>query len=262
MTVTTDEFRAKYGPWALVVGGSEGVGAEFSGKLAALGLDLVIVARKPGPLEEVAALCREAGVEVRTVTADVSDPLTALARVREVTDDVEVGLLVYMAGANTVNGPFTEIDIEKVRQVIAMNVGGQLEFTHHFGELMRVRGRGGIVLIGSNAGNVGTPRISHYGAAKAFSRIFSEAIWYELKPYGVDVLHLLLSFTATPAMARLGYDVSVADDPALVAQQGIDHLADGPVWVAGRSENVAEVDLRNSQMPRSEAVARVMLPPK
>lgn len=256
------DFSDKYGPWALVVGGSEGVGAHFSRKLAERGLNLVLIARKPGPLAEVAEECRALGVQVRAVTADVSEPLSALAVARAQTDDVEIGLLVFMAGANLAHGVFPDLEMDKVRKVIAMNVGGQTEFTHHYGALMKARGRGGIVLAGSLAGCVGSPSISHYAAAKAFSRIFSEAIWFELKPFGVDVLHLNLSFTATPAMVRLGYDVSTADDPELVAEEGIAHIADGPVWVAGGEANQAEAIRRMSHMPRSEAVASVVLPPR
>ncbi|MDI9918575.1 SDR family NAD(P)-dependent oxidoreductase, partial [Rhodococcus sp. IEGM 1379] len=44
----------QYGPWAVIAGGSEGVGAAFADELSKAGLNLVLVARKPGPLEETA----------------------------------------------------------------------------------------------------------------------------------------------------------------------------------------------------------------
>ncbi len=52
----------KYGPWALIAGGSEGVGAEFATQLAEQGFDLVLLARKDGPLQETAQVARSAGV--------------------------------------------------------------------------------------------------------------------------------------------------------------------------------------------------------
>jgi uncharacterized protein len=167
-----------------------------------------------------------------------------------------------MAGANLTRGVFPDVDLELARKVVAMNVDGQMEFTHHYAGLMKARGKGGVVLVGSLAGNVGTPMIAHYSAAKAFSRIFSEAIWFELKPFGVDVLHLNVNFTATPAMVRLGWDVSTAEDPEDVAEEGIQHIADGPVWVVGGQKNQDEALRRMAHMPRSEAVAGVTLPPR
>jgi short-subunit dehydrogenase len=258
----TASFKDKYGPWALVVGGSEGIGSAFARKLAERGLNLVLVARKPEPLEEAAAQIRKLGVEVVTLSTDVSKPREALAAVRATTDGLEVGFLLYMAGANLTRGVFPDIDLELARKVVAMNVDGQMEFTHHFAGPMKARGRGGIVLVGSLAGNVGSPMIAHYSASKAFSRIFSEAIWFELKPFGVDVLHLNISFTATPAMVRLGWDISAAEDPEDVAEEGINHIADGPVWVVGGKANQDEALRRTAHMPRSEAVASVVLPPR
>jgi short-subunit dehydrogenase len=256
------DFLTQYGPWALVIGGSEGIGASFARKLAERGLNLVLVARKPEPLEETAAHIRTLGVEVRTLSTDVSRPREALAQIRRLTDPLEIGFLLYMAGANLTRGVFPDVDLELARKVVAMNVDGQMEFTHHYAGCMKARGKGGVVLVGSLAGNVGTPMIAHYSAAKAFSRIFSEAIWFELKPFGVDVLHLNVNFTATPAMVRLGWDVSAAENPEDVAEEGIQHIADGPVWVVGGPRNQEESLRRLSHMPRSEAVASVTLPPR
>jgi short-subunit dehydrogenase len=201
-------------------------------------------------------------VQVLTLSTDVSQPREALAQIRRLTDPLEIGFLLYMAGANLTRGVFPDVDLELARKVVAMNVDGQMEFTHHYAGCMKARGKGGVVLVGSLAGNVGTPMIAHYSAAKAFSRIFSEAIWFELKPFGVDVLHLNVNFTATPAMVRLGWDVSAAEDPEDVAEEGILHIADGPVWVVGGPRNQEESLRRLSHMPRSEAVASVTLPPR
>jgi enoyl-[acyl-carrier-protein] reductase (NADH) len=66
---------AQYGPWALIAGGSEGVGAEFAQLLAAAGLNLVLVARNKDALEQTADRCRRNGGVVRTVQADLSAPV-------------------------------------------------------------------------------------------------------------------------------------------------------------------------------------------
>ena len=89
-----------YGPWAVIAGGSEGVGAGFADELSKIGINLVLIARKPGPLEETAAKARANGVEVRTLALDLLVP-DALDQIKAVTDDVEVGLLIFNAGANS-----------------------------------------------------------------------------------------------------------------------------------------------------------------
>lgn len=243
----------RYGPWALIVGGSEGVGAAFARKLAADGFKLVLVARKEPPLQELAEALRNQGTEVRTASVDMSKP-DALDRVRAVTDDVEVGLLIYNAGANNTRGAFFELDAEVSRSVIAVNVIGQSEFARHYGARMRERGCGGIILAGSMAGYMGAPSLATYCGAKAFSRIFTEALWAEGQAFGIDVLHLCIGLTATPAMRRLGYDLSAAQAPEDVAQEGLDNLTNGPVWIVGGARNRQTAIARSQIEGRAEAV--------
>jgi NAD(P)-dependent dehydrogenase (short-subunit alcohol dehydrogenase family) len=139
---------AKYGPWAVIPGGSEGIGACIATRLAKAGINSVLIARKPEPLEEVAAEVRALGTEARTLAMDLaSDDM--FDRIKDATADIEVGLLVYNAGASLRTGPFIEWDIADVEQVIRLNVLGQTRLSHHFGKQMAARGRGGIVLMGS-----------------------------------------------------------------------------------------------------------------
>src|SRR5689334_11414022 len=73
--MNADRFRARYGPWALIAGGSEGIGEAFAFGAAARGLNLVLVARKPQTLEDVAGRIRKQhGVEVRTEALDLAAP--------------------------------------------------------------------------------------------------------------------------------------------------------------------------------------------
>jgi short-subunit dehydrogenase len=249
----------KYGPWALIIGGSEGVGAAFARKLAAAGFNLVLVARKPGPLGDVEKELATGGTEVRSLSADMSQP-DAIDRVRTVTDDVEIGLLIYNAGANNIRGDFVELDPEVYRSVIGVTVIGQSEFAHHYGAMMRQRGRGGIILCGSTSGYMGAPSLAAYTAAKAFSRILSEALWVECRAFGIDVLHLNIGFTATPAMARLGYDLAAAQAPEQVAQEGLDNIANGPVWIAGGPANLELAIKRSTVENRAESILAFATP--
>jgi short-subunit dehydrogenase len=251
----------KYGPWALAIGGSEGVGAAFARKLAAGGFKLVLIARKLDPLHAVAAELRANGAEVRVLSVDMTQP-DALAKARTVTDDIEIGLLIYNAGANDTRGQFVELPKEVTQSVIAVNVLGQTDFARHYGALMCKRGRGGMILAGSLSGYMGSPTLAAYTASKAFSRIFTEALWAECKPFGVDVLHLNIGFTATPAMARLGIDISVAEAPEKVAQEGLDHIADGPTWIVSTKGNIERARKLAVVDGRAELIRSCAIPPR
>ncbi|WP_127782766.1 SDR family NAD(P)-dependent oxidoreductase [Rhodococcus sp. X156] len=247
MTDTSTIDAAKYGPWAVIAGGSEGVGSSFAEQLAAAGINLVLLARKPGPLEETAEKVRALGVEVRTLSVDLIAP-GAVEQIRAVTDPLEVGLFIFNAGANTYANEFVTADLTKVQEVIDLNITRQLELSQHFGALMKERGRGGIILLGSMAGYLGTEMIGIYAAAKAFSRVFAEGLWLELKAHDVDVLHLVLGVTRTPSMERHGLKMDLPGldvaAPADVAAEGLARITEGPVWVAGGEANFTNAKKR------------------
>lgn len=227
---------SKYGPCAVVAGGSEGVGAEFARQLAAAGINLVLIARKPDPLAETAETCRALGVEVRTLAVDLVSA-DAVTRIAEATSDLEVGLLIYNAGANTCSERFLDGALSDFGGVIDLNIGTMLALVQHFGRPMRDRRRGGILMVGSMAGYLGSMRHTVYGGVKAFGRIFAEGLWLELRDYGVDVLELVLGVTRTPAMERVGLNFDVPGmrvaNPADVAREGLEQLPHGPIHIAG-----------------------------
>jgi uncharacterized protein len=105
------------------------------------------------------------------------------------------------------------------------------------------------------AGYMGAWRHTVYAGAKAFSRMFAESLWLETRESGVDVLELVLGVTRTPAMERIGLNFDapgmIVNDPAEVAAEGLAHLADGPVWVAGGNAARAE---SNSAPDRARVV--------
>ncbi|MEO5666209.1 MAG: SDR family NAD(P)-dependent oxidoreductase [Nocardioides sp.] len=255
----------KYGPWAVIAGGSEGVGASFAHQLADAGLNLVLIARKPGPLEDTAAAVRRRGVEVRTLALDLLDPASVPAIV-SATSDVSVGLLIFNAGANSYGHDFIEGALDGHAGVIGLNISAQLALTHHFGGLMKSRGRGGIMLVGSLAGYLGSARQSVYGAVKAFSRVFAEGLWLELRDHDVDVLELVLGVTRTPAMERAGLNFDIpglnVGEPDDIAREGLAHLADGPVWIAGGNADAASkrigMDRTKLVLGAHEAMTRLL----
>jgi uncharacterized protein len=243
--------REQYGPWAVIAGGSEGVGRCFARRLARVGINLVLIARKPAPLMETAQeIEQESDVQVRTLQIDLTQP-DMLERIRVITDGLDVGLLIYNAGA--AQGPklLLEQSADEALSVVRLNVVGQTRLAQHFGRSMVQRGRGGILLVSSMAGVAGCYSLATYSASKAYTQSFGESLWAELQPHGVDVLVLMLARTRTPALARTEIaQGGLAADPDDMAEQGLAHLADGPVHVP---PHLLQAFQHLSAMPRREA---------
>jgi short-subunit dehydrogenase len=182
---------------------------------------------------------------VRTLALDLTagDALDAIAAA---TADLDVGLLIHNAGADSAATPYLDSTPGHVERLIALNITVPLALVRTFGVAMRDRGRGGILLTGSLSGDAGQAHHAVYGATKAFSRVFAEGLWAELAGRGVDVLELVLGLTRTPAMERLGVPFDLpgvpVSEPADVAYEGLAMLASGPVRYAG--DTVEGLDFR------------------
>jgi uncharacterized protein len=231
------DFVGKYGPWALIAGASEGIGASLADQLAARGIDLVLIARNGPLLDQVAARARdEHGVQTRVLVQDLTDP-DAAARVGEATEGLDVGLMVYNAGASDRTSEFLDNDVEYSHRQIELDCVGPIALAHHFGRAMRDRGRGGIVLVASLACVAGSATLAVYSAVKAFQHNFAEGLWAELRPHGVDVCCTPLGMTYTPAFARMGIDYDPQSHmlPDDVAREILENIGNGPVHVVGEN---------------------------
>ncbi len=222
------DFAQRYGPWAVVAGASEGVGASVARLLGARGINVVLIARREAALEEVAATIP---TQTKTVVLDLSEPAATDALV-EATNDLEVGLLIYNAGADPYMSRFLDKPVEVWRSMATRNCLTVLGTVHHFAGPMVARGHGGIVLVTSGAGWAGSAHIAVYGATKAFDRVLAEALWAELSPSGVDVLATVLGPTDTPAFRRIlnGRDFEGMAHPDDVALEMLDNLGEGPTF--------------------------------
>lgn len=246
-----ERFLARYGPWALVAGGSEGIGAAFARGIAARGLSLILVARRAAPLEALAqALRMEHRVEVRVLALDLGGPDLA-AQIGAL--DVEIGLVVYNAASSTI-GAFLEKPLDRHLHAVDVNCRGPLVVAHVLGNKMVARRRGGIVLMSSLVGTQGSPYIASYAATKAFNLVLGESLWHELQGQGVDVLACRAGATRTP-----GYEESRPDfggpvmEPAAVAEEALDALGKRPSLVAGGLNKLAAFFM-GKVMTRAQAV--------
>jgi len=247
-------FAARYGPWALVAGASDGIGASFAAALAARGVNLVLVARRASALDDLAAsLTRAHGVSVQTVVADFATPSgldTALSTTEE------VGLVVCNAALAPVES-YLDLSPDQVDTMVALNVRAAARLAHAYGRPMVDRGRGGVILLSSMGSFQGSALIAHYAATKAYLRVLAEGLWYEWRPYGVDVLACCPGLVATPTYHRgspaPGRLVPPPLHPDVVARQALAALGRRPVMVPGlRSRMTAVVA---GLLPRRVAIA-------
>jgi len=194
--VNVELFKRKYGPWALVTGGSSGIGAEFARQLGALGLNIVLVARREDRMEKLAAELRQLnGVSTRVVLADLSDT-EFISSIISATQDLEIGLLINVAGF-ALTGPLLDNPLDEELQLLNVNCRAPLLLSHHFGREMRERKRGGIIFLSSIVAFSAVPQWSNYAASKAYNLLLAEALGDELMNDGVDVLALTPGPTAT-----------------------------------------------------------------
>ncbi len=258
-------FAEKYGPWALVAGASDGLGAAFAEGLAERGVNVVLLARRQGALDEVAAgIADRTGAQTRTLAVDLAEK-DATATIAAATDDLDIGFLVYCAGADANFEPFLANPIETAEAMVHRNCVVPMQLCHHFAPAMVDRGRGGIVIFGSGAGLAGGPNMVAYGATKAFDMVFAEALWSELHDKGIDVIGLILGKTNTPSLRRLEHargvlgsedeapsDASSVDD---VVREAFENLGNGPTVMAGDMMRFAAQTL--GSLTRNEAVKLV-----
>lgn len=238
-----DSFYARYGPWALVAGGSLGMGAAYSRQLARQGLNVALVAEAADPLESLArSLAVEHGVETRALVIDLAAP-DMLAHLDAATRDIEIGLLVYNA-AHSVVGRFLDVALDDKVRMLDVNCRGPLLLSHHYGAHMAARRRGGIILMSSLSGFQGHAMVGTYAATKAFDLVLGEALWAELGERGVDVLAFCPGATRTPGFLgsnpRLTRGLSAplmeADD---TVAEALAALGRGPTRIAGRANRLA-----------------------
>jgi uncharacterized protein len=228
-------FKPRYGPWAVVAGASDGTGAEFSRQLAALGLNLLLVARREGPLTELAARLRSsAGVQVKTLQLDLSSP-GAGEKLLAAAAPHEVGLYVSNAGADPTGAHFLDQPIQAWRELIQRNIVTLTESCHGFARRMLPRCRGGLILMGSGAGLGGQPRVAVYSGTKGFDLNLAESLWVELQPHGIDVLSVVAPAMNTETLQKVmrsrGLDPTGLSEPRDVVRKALATLPDGPTCI-------------------------------
>ena len=244
-----------YGDWALVTGASAGIGATFARRLAAQGINLVLVARRADRLQSLAAeLGRAAGVEARVVAEDLERD-GVVDRIVERVGDLPVGILVNNAGFS-MHGRFDRVPRDKILGMVRVNCLAVAGLTHAFLPAMRARGRGAVIIVSSAAAYQPLGYAATYAATKAFDLMLGEALWAENRGSGVDVVVVSPGPVDTEFQAVAGEVPHPGASPESVVETAFTALGKKPSVVAGAFNKVRAWSVRLG--PRAQ-IARLAM---
>ena len=253
MRTSANSFRDRYGPWALIAGGSEGLGASFAETLASRGLNLILIARRQEILSAFAEqLIQKYHIQVESLVYDLTNGEALFSLIRSCSQK-DVGLLVYNAALAPV-GDFLDQPLQEHLNLLNLNCRSAITLAHAFGQRMVERGSGGIILVSSMAGLQGTAQVAHYAASKAYLKILGEGLWAELRPRGVDVLTCCAGLTHTPTFLKgnptwRGPRALPVMEPDQVVAETLSALGRKPVVIPGLINKLASC-LTQRLLPR------------
>jgi len=231
MTQANIDHRNQY---ALITGGTSGIGYELAKLFAQDGYNLILVARNKNRLSEVTAkLKQEFSVEITPLAKDLFNPYAA-EEIHDKTKEmgINIDVLVNDAGQGEW-GPFVETDIERDLEIIQLNISSLVSLTKYYLQDMVGRGEGKILMVGSEAGTMPMPLVAIYAATKAFVLSFSAALVSELKDKNITITALLPGAADTDffhkghAEDTVAYREGELMDPAEVAKDGYEALQKG-----------------------------------
>jgi NAD(P)-dependent dehydrogenase (short-subunit alcohol dehydrogenase family) len=246
----------------LITGCSSGIGRATASRLARSGWKVYASARRPETIEDL----REAGCQ--TLALDVTDDQSMRAAVNAVEQaEGAVGVLVNNAGYSQ-SGAIETVPLDAVRRQFETNVFGLVRLTQLVLPRMRAQRWGKIVNVGSMGGRLSFPGGGHYHATKHAVEAISDALRFELRGFGIDVILLEPGLIATEfgdtATASIGEVKGSDEDPYARFNATVGAVTkgayDGPMRLLGAGpERVAKVIERS--ISRRRPPARVTITP-
>lgn len=241
LIVIVETYQQHYQYYALITGGTSGIGYELAKLLAQDGNDLILVARNANELISASReLMMQYGVDVITYSKDLFDPENAFALYREIQSrKIRIDILINDTGHGQY-GEFIDTDIRKELDIINLNISSLVVLTKLFLSDMVSRKSGRILNLSSIASKSPGPWQSVYYGTKAFVQSFTEAIRNETKNTGVTITALLPGASDTDFFkkadmldpknftnGKLANPADVAKDAYSVLMEGYDMAISG-----------------------------------
>jgi short-subunit dehydrogenase len=241
---------------ALITGASSGIGAVYADRLARRGYDLILVARNESRLAALSQRLENAtGRSVAAITADLNDKAD-LARIEAtLRTNASITLLVNNAGVGA-TAPLLDSDVEKMDEMIRLNVGALTRLTYAAVPGFVARRGGTIVNIASIVAISPEALNGVYGGSKAFVLAFSQSLQHELAQKGVRIQAVLPGATATEFGDIAGRPVSKL--PAAIVMSA-EVMVDAALAGLDQGETVTIPSLPDkAEWDRFEAARRAM----
>jgi short-subunit dehydrogenase len=218
----------------LITGAASGIGRAFAEILAERGVNSILLdvnAKDTKALQK--ELKEKFKVDARALIVDLSAP-DFMQAIIKATHKLDVGLVIHSAAVSII-GDYLELPLEQHRKLVDVNVRSSMEIAYYFCGQFKAQKRGGLILISSASALQGSALVQHYAASKAYILTLAEGLWYEMRPYGVDVLGLMPGSTDTPAIHVGDPDLSEAYimQPTEVAVEALEALGKQPSLISG-----------------------------
>lgn len=222
------------------------MGLSYARALAAKGYDLLLVSNRE---EELLAareeLCAAWPVKVTTRFQDLAAPDAADGLFAWCTE--ELGILPDVVINNAGMFFFKELnveDLDRVQAMVNLHVATVTRSCILFGEAMKKRGSGYLLIMSSMAARIPAPGITVYSATKSYLKSFGRSLSYELKPYGVGVTTVCPAAIATPLYRldpqkmQLGVRLGLIHTPEWLVRKALKALFKGRRVVCPSAMNV------------------------
>jgi uncharacterized protein len=242
---------------ALITGASSGIGKAFAQELAKRGMNVVLVARSEDKLHQLSTdLNRAYGIQAEVIVADLTQSGASMQVYETVrARHLKINLLINNAGFLNY-GAFEQIEIDRDRQQVMLNVLALVDLTHAFIPDLLANEAGGIINLSSSGAFQPMPYMAVYGATKAFVLSFSEALWAEYRQRGLRVLALCPGPTKTSALVDI-FDNGKATSPDLVVSDALKALDRQRSYIIPGIDNYLLANTVPRLLPR-RIVAQIM----